>query len=335
MVKQRTISPGWMIGGLLFGLMIGWMLFDILARDGVVGERADVLVMGTNAGFKPFEYREGDQVVGFDVDLARQIAQAMGKELRVEDMSFDGLLTALDSGQVDMVVAGMSATPERAKNALFSEAYYTAEQRLVVKKGSPIRNRYQLEGRRVGVQLGTTGDTLVGNLRGVKKSQFPTAPGVLQELQAGGVEVAVLDDAPAAQYVAGFADLEVLPGALSSEQYVIAIKNGNQSLLETVNRVLAEMKRDGRYLQLVRQYFGEAAAQKLLESGEVTTQPTDTSNKPAALVPTRQSLARLPGPHKLPNLFIPISPSISSIPAQLPTTLPQQTATRHLVGKGF
>ena len=83
MVKQRTISPGWMIGGLLFGLMIGWMLFDILARDGVVGERADVLVMGTNAGFKPFEYREGDQVVGFDVDLARQIAQAMGKGFQI------------------------------------------------------------------------------------------------------------------------------------------------------------------------------------------------------------------------------------------------------------
>lgn len=255
---RRTSNLGWWIGLAVFGLVISLMLVDILRRDGGLGRPVDALVMGTNAGFKPFEYIQDGQVVGFDVDLATQIAQAMGKQLRVEDMAFDGLLPALDSGQVDLVVAGMSVTPERAKNALFSEPYYSAAQRMIVKRGSPIRNQHQLAGRRIGVQLGTTGDTLAARL-GARTSQFPAAPGVLQELQSGGVEVAILDDAPARQYTAGFPDLEVLPGTLGHEAYAIAIKRDNHDLLATVNQVIADMKQDGRYDDLVRKHFGDAA----------------------------------------------------------------------------
>lgn len=245
-----------MAGLALFGLVICYMLFDILQREQVIGRRDDVLVMGTNAGFKPFEYKQGNEIVGFDVDLAREIARDTGKELRIEDMAFDGLLPALSSGQVDMVVAGMSVTPDRAKNALFSDPYYSAAQRLVVKKNSPVRNKYQLVGRKVGVQLGTTGDTLASKITGARVSQFPTAPSVLQELQSGGVEVVILDDAPAAQYVANFPELEILPGNLSDENYAIAIRQGNRELLDQVNRAIAAMKKDGRYDNLIRKHFG-------------------------------------------------------------------------------
>lgn len=260
MKHERKTWRGVVIGLVLFLLVIGAMLLDILQRDGVVGQRQDVLVMGTNAGFKPFEYREGDEIVGFDVDLAREIAKSMGKELKIEDMAFDGLLPALDSGQIDMVVAGMSMTPDRAQNALFSDSYYSAAQRLVVKRGSDIKNRHHLTGRKIGVQLGTTGDTLASKITGARVSQFPTAPSVLQELQAGGVEVVILDDAPAAQYVANFPELEVLPGSLSDEQYAIAIKKDNHQLLEKVNQVISEMKQDGRYDQLMQKYFGSEEA---------------------------------------------------------------------------
>lgn len=245
---------------MLFCLLIAGMLFDILQREGVIGRREDVLVMGTNAGFKPFEYKQGNDVVGFDVDLAREIARDMGKELKIEDMAFDGLLPALSSGQVDMVVAGMSVTPDRAKNALFSDPYYSAAQRLVVKRGSDIRNKYQLAGRKIGVQLGTTGDTLASKIDGARVSQFPTAPSVLQELQSGGVEVVILDDAPAAQYVANFPALEILPGSLSDENYAIAIRQGNRELLDQVNRTIAAMKKDGRYDNLIRKHFGTKPA---------------------------------------------------------------------------
>lgn len=103
--KTRTFGISWWIGLVLFAGMICLMLGDILHRDGVIGSKTDVLVMGTNAGFKPFEYIDNNQVVGFDVDLAREIAKSLGKDLKVEDMSFDGLLPALDSGQIDMVAA--------------------------------------------------------------------------------------------------------------------------------------------------------------------------------------------------------------------------------------
>ena len=99
----------------------------------------NVLIMGTNAGFKPFEYKEGENVVGFDVDLAKEIAKELGKELKIEDMAFDGLLPALDSGQIDMAIAGMSVTPERQKNVLFSNSYYSAAQKIIVREGSDIR----------------------------------------------------------------------------------------------------------------------------------------------------------------------------------------------------
>lgn len=257
--KTRTFGISWWIGLVLFAGMICLMLGDILHRDGVIGSKTDVLVMGTNAGFKPFEYIDNNQVVGFDVDLAREIAKSLGKDLKVEDMSFDGLLPALDSGQIDMVAAGMTVTPEREKNALFSDPYYSASQRIIVKKGSPIRNKYQLPGRKIGVQLGTTGDTLASKIAGALVTQFQTAPSVLQELSSGKIEAVILDDAPAKQYSAGFSDLEILPGALSDESYAIAIKKDNKDLLEKVNKEITKMKKDGRYEKLIRKYFGEEA----------------------------------------------------------------------------
>lgn len=266
--RQQKGWQGWIVGGCLFMVMIGWMAVDILRRESVVGGRSGVLVMGTNAGFKPFEYREGNDIVGFDIDLAREIARALGKQLKIEDMNFDGLLPALDSGQVTMVIAGMSVTPERQRNVAFSHAYYKAAQKIIVRRGSDIRNRYHLEGRKIAVQLGTTGDVLANDIAGARVVQFPTAPSVLQELYSGGVDAAILDDAPAMQYGAGFPSLEILAGELSNEAYAIAFKKDNPDLVNSVNKILDDIRTDGRYVELVRKYFGEIAAQKLVENGE-------------------------------------------------------------------
>ena len=103
--KNKMFNRGLLLGLFLFSLMIAWMSYDIFSRDGIIGGSTNVLVMGTNAGFKPFEYKEGENVVGFDVDLAKEIAKELGKELKIEDMAFDGLLPALDSGQIDMAIA--------------------------------------------------------------------------------------------------------------------------------------------------------------------------------------------------------------------------------------
>ena len=210
----------------VFLVIISWMLYDILQRDSSIFNDTDVLVMGTNATFKPFEYKDGGQVVGFDVELAQAIAKDMGKELKIEDMSFDGLLPALESGQIDMAVAGMSVTSEREKNALFSDPYYQASQRIIVPKNSKIANKYQLEHKKIAVQLGTTGDQAASKIKGAQVVQFPAAPNALQELAAGKVDAAVIDDAPAKQYVSGFPSLKIINTPLSSESYAIAFKKG-------------------------------------------------------------------------------------------------------------
>ena len=234
-----------------------WMFFDILKRETVVSHDASVLVMGTNATFKPFEYKEGGQVVGFDVDLAREIAKDLGAELKIEDMSFDGLLPALEGGRIDIVVAGMSVTEERAKNALFSEPYYQATQRIVVPEDSKIFNKSGLIGKKIGVQLGTTGDILASEIKGAKVIQFPAAPNVLQELASGRVDAVILDDAPATQYIAAFSGLKILSSPIGNESYAIAMKKSNHTLKEKVNQTINRMKEDGRMDTLLKKYFGE------------------------------------------------------------------------------
>lgn len=235
-----------------------WMFFDILKRETVVSHDASVLVMGTNATFKPFEYKEGGQVVGFDVDLAREIAKDLGAELKIEDMSFDGLLPALEGGRIDLAVAGMSVTEERAKNALFSEPYYQATQRIVVPEDSKIFNKSGLIGKKIGVQLGTTGDILASEIKGAKVIQFPAAPNVLQELASGRVDAVILDDAPANQYIVAFPGLKILGFAIGNESYAIAMKKSNHSLKEKVDQTINRMKEDGRMDALLRKYFGES-----------------------------------------------------------------------------
>ena len=234
-----------------------WMFFYILKREIVVSHDASVLVMGTNATFKPFEYKEGGQVVGFDVDLAREIAKDLGAELKIEDMSFDGLLPALEGGRIDIAVAGMSVTEEREKNALFSEPYYQATQRIIVPEDSKIFNKSGLIGKKIGVQLGTTGDILASEIKGAKVIQFPAAPNVLQELASGRVDAVILDDAPANQYIVAFPGLKILGSAIGNESYAIAMKKSNTTLKENINQSINRMKEDGRMDTLLKKYFGE------------------------------------------------------------------------------
>ena len=116
-------------------------------------------------------------------------------------------------------------------------------------------------GKRIGVQLGTTGDQMAQQINGAKVIQFPTAPSVLQELVSGRVDAAILDNAPAAQYVASFSNLKILSSPLSREPYAIAMKKGNQKLQEAVNNTITKMKEDGRMQKLLMKHFGTAEGQ--------------------------------------------------------------------------
>lgn len=246
------------LGAVLVVMAVGAMLWDVNRSELSTNSAgtSNELVVGTDPGFKPFEYKEGSTVVGFDIDLARMIAMEQNKSLRVEEMAFDGLLLALQSGRVDMVVAGMTKTPERAENVDFSEPYYSAAQMIVVPRGSDIRSEADLTGKRIGVQLGTTGDILAHKITDAKVVQLPQTASVMQELNAGRLDASIMDNGPAVQYLANNPKLMMLADRLTNENYAIAIRKGNKELLEKVNESLRKIKKDGRYEGLVKKYFG-------------------------------------------------------------------------------
>lgn len=243
---------------LILAVLTGLMLWDVNWNEagGNQAGSANELVIGTDPGFKPFEYKKGSTTVGFDIDLARNIALDQNKTLRVEEMAFDGLLLALQSGRVDLVIAGMTKTPERAENVNFSVPYYKAAQMIIVPKDSEIKNEADLVGKKIGVQLGTTGDDLAHKIAGAKVVQFPQTANVMQELNAGRIEAAIMDNGPALQYLANNPKLKMLSEALTSEEYAIAVRKGNDELLRQVNQSIRKMRADGRYDGLVQKYFG-------------------------------------------------------------------------------
>ncbi len=154
-------------------ILLGYMYWDVelspaASTTKTAGSGLEkTLVLGTDPGFKPFEYKQGQEIVGFDIDLVREIAKDTNRSLQIEEIAFDGLLPALQAGRIDLIAAGMTVTPDRRKNAEFSHTYYTAAQKIIVPKtGSTIATSDDLIGRRIGVQLGTTADTLAHKIRG-------------------------------------------------------------------------------------------------------------------------------------------------------------------------
>lgn len=222
---------------------------------------ADTLVMGTNASFPPFEFIGDDgQPTGFDVEIGAKIAEKMGMDFKVEDMAFDGLITALETGIIDMAIAGMTITEEKKEQVLFSDPYFNAQQQVIVRADyEDIQSLDDLKDKVVAVQEGTTGHVLVSETLGLPDNQiisFKSANDAILELKAGRADCVVIDTAPANVFVAENDDLKILDGIeTEKEEYGIAIKKDNPELLETVNAVLAEMKEDGSYDALVAKYF--------------------------------------------------------------------------------
>ncbi len=248
-----------------------WLMWGMVALVAGCGKKdeARVLVMGTNAEFPPFETRggaDGTEVVGFDVEVARAIAAKAGLPLRIEDMKFDSLLPALNAGKVDLVLAGMTITEERARNVDFSEPYYKATQVVLVRADSAVpESKEALKGQVIAVQLGTTGDGMAAEITGQENvRQFTSAMDAVVELMNRKVEAVIIDEQPALQFVKKNPGLVLVRLAFDDEFYGVAVKKGNAELLAKVNEALAEIAADGRYEQFVNQWMvaagGEAAA---------------------------------------------------------------------------
>ncbi len=222
-----------------------------------------VLTMGTNASFPPYEYYEGNEIVGIDVEIAGAVAEYLGLELEVQDMEFDAINTAVQQGKIDIGFAGMTVTAERQEVINFTTSYAKGVQSVIVPEGSPITSVDDLfaDGANnvVGVQRNTTGDIYsTGDIEdkglGTIDRYSKGADAVLALVQ-GKIDCVIIDNQPAIKYVEANDGLMILDTEYLEEDYAASISKDNEELLEAVNEALAALIEDGTIQAILDKYI--------------------------------------------------------------------------------
>ena len=214
-------------------------------------------IMGTNAAFPPYEYYEGDTIVGIDAEIAQAIADELGLELVIEDMEFDGIIGAVTAGKVDMGLAGMTVTEDRLENVNFSDTYAHASQVVIVTNDSEIATVDDLANKTVGVQLGTTGDIYAEDIEGVTLERYNKGFEAVQSLLTGKIDAVIIDEQPAKAFVSQNEGIKILEEKFTDEDYAAAIAKDNTELVEAVNKALASLKSSGKLDEIVAKYITE------------------------------------------------------------------------------
>lgn len=243
---------------------------------------ARMYVVGTDAAYAPFESQnEKGEIVGFDIEVVKAVAQKAGIEVKFLNTPWEGIFNSVAQGDRDLLVSAITITPERKQTLDFSIPYFDAQQLIAVKKDSKISRFTDLKKLKVGVQNGTTGDEIIAKLQGKDSAnikRFESTPLALKELEGGGVDAVVADNGVVVHYVNNNPDSKfktVSDSSFSSEQYGIAVKKGNTELLEKINRGVADIKADGTYTQIYTKYFGSAPG----AASAVAPAPAATASK--------------------------------------------------------
>lgn len=222
----------------------------------------DKYVIATDTAFPPFEFTDVDgdgQFKGIDVDIVDAIAQDQGFEYEFDSIGFDAALAAVQSGQADGVIAGMSITDERKETFDFSDPYYTADVTMAVAKGSGISSYEELSGKTVAVKTGTNGADYAKSIAdqyGFSIVEFKDSPTMYQDVIAGNT-VACFEDYPVMAYnIKNGAGLEIPEGMTAAgSDYGFAVKKGeNAELLEAFQKGLENIKANGKYQEIIDKY---------------------------------------------------------------------------------
>ena len=219
-----------------------------------------VLKMGTNAYFQPYEFYDGEKIVGIDAEIAAAIAEKLGMTLEIVDMEFDSILTAVNEGSVDFGMAGMTITEDRLLEVDFSISYANGVQAIIVPEGSSITSVDDLyaEGAsyKVGVQLGTTGDIYATDDFGSENvTTFSNGNEAILALIGGSVDCVIIDNEPAKALVAANTGLKILDTEYANEDYAICVKKGNSDLLAKIDAAIMELTEDGTIDAIVAKYI--------------------------------------------------------------------------------
>jgi len=218
------------------------------------------LIMGTSAAFPPYEFisdKDGKTVVGIDAEIAALIAGELGLELQIEDMEFSSIISAVQSGKIDMGLAGMTVTEERLKNVNFSSTYAKGVQVVVVpENNSKVNSLADLKNAKIGVQQSTTGHIYCeGEFGADHLVAFSTSVLAIKALLIGDVDCVVIDNAPAKSHVAANKGLKILEFAYAEEDYAAAFSKNNPELLAAFNKVLDAKIADGSVQKIIDKYI--------------------------------------------------------------------------------
>lgn len=219
---------------------------------------AEVLKIGTNAEYPPFEFiDENRTITGFDMELVSEMAKRVGVELEILNMSFDGLIPALKSGKIDLAVSAMSATEERKKVVDFTTPYYQAENLFIRQKGNTeLGSKEALNGKKVGVQLGTIQETAMRNAPGVNVVPTEVIFTAIMSLKNGKIDAVCVDSSVGIEYIKKNDDIEEFyRESDGSDGFSFAFDKGKHTeLIAKFDTALDEMKKDGSYDKLLEKY---------------------------------------------------------------------------------
>jgi len=224
-------------------------------------KKAGVLKVGSDVAYAPFEFMEGDKPVGFDIDIAQEIADALGVKLEVINTSFDGIIAALKAKKFDIIISAMTITEERKKEISFSKPYFDSGQIIAIRADdTTIKTEKDLKGKIVGVQLGTTGEIAAKKLKdkvGIKEIRsYETIPEAFMDLELGRVD-AVINDMPVSLYYAKtHPKIKCIGKPFTIERYGIAVRKEDTDLLIRINVILDQLKKSGKYDQIYEKWFG-------------------------------------------------------------------------------
>ncbi len=249
---------------------------SVEADQTVTDENADAgeLIVLTNAAFPPFEYMEGDKVVGVDMDIAQAIADELGKTLVIKNVEFDTIIGSIKAGKADMGAAGITVTDERKLEVDFSEKYVTSKQYIILPEDSEVTTVEELEGMKIGVQTGTTGDLILADEIGVEGGclygtgaellNYDNALDATVAMQAGKINAVVIDELPAKSIVAvneGLKTIELvyIDGSNTEEEYALCVAKGNTELLEAANKVIKALAEEGKIEEFLINHTSKSA----------------------------------------------------------------------------
>ena len=248
---------------ILIVLVIGIIVIAGIAmfcKDGEkeVNPENEKLIMVTEAGFAPYEFYDGEEIVGVDVEIAKKIAEKAGKELEIKDTDFDSIINEVKTGKADFAAAGLSITEERLEEVDFSVEYAVSKQVIIVKNESEAESIEDFNGKKVAVQLGTIADLVLSDenpeIELVQHKKYLLA---VEDLKADKVDAIVLDSLPAEEIVSKNPELKILEKELLTDKYGIAVQKGNTELLEIINEVLQELMDNNKIEEYTVKYLGE------------------------------------------------------------------------------